>query len=162
MIDLLIGLAISDHLSDSMQMAKTSSIRRKLLSTFSANDQQHLASLRDRIRTGAPSTQPLISSVNETDIQVGDAVKKAFLTMRTLNIRYQDGVGRQTRRTIEPHYLVHNPPVWYAMCWDHLRNDTRTFRCDRISNAVVIDTPFELRPWSDFEVAMKGNVTSRL
>ncbi len=161
-IDLLIGLAISEHLSQSMQMAKTSSIRRKLLSTFSTSDQRRLASLRDRIRTGPPSSQPVIGTMNTTDIQVGDVVKRAFLTMQAINIRYQDAVGKLTTRTVEPHYLVHNPPVWYALCWDRLRGDTRTFRCDRISNAVTTDGPFKLRPWSDFELDMQGNVTSRL
>lgn len=161
-IDLLVGLAISEHQSHSLQMAKTSSIRRKLLSTFSSSDQRRLANLRDRIRTGASSSQHVISTFSQSGIQVGDTVKRAFLTMRAIKIRYQDVDGKLTTRTVEPHYLVLNPPVWYVMCWDRLRNDVRTFRCDRIGSAVVIDDTFKLRIWSDFELAMKGNITSRI
>ncbi|MGI9488273.1 MAG: helix-turn-helix transcriptional regulator [Geminicoccaceae bacterium] len=161
-IDLLIGLAMSERMSQAMQMGKTSAIRRKLLATFSPQDQRRLAGLRDRIRTGASSSQTIAASLNAAGLQVGDAVKRAFLTMRIMKIYYQDGENKQTIRAVEPHYLIQNPPVWYVMCWDHLRRQVRTFRCDRISNAVVTDDTFKLRPWSDFELAMEGNTTSQI
>ncbi|MCR9238144.1 MAG: WYL domain-containing protein [Alphaproteobacteria bacterium] len=161
-IDLLIGLAIGEHQHHAIQMAKANSIRRKLLASFSHPDQRRINSLRDRIRTGATSSSVVISSLEADGIQVGDQLKRAFFLMRAIEIEYTDGQGAISARTVEPHYLVHNPPVWYVMCWDRLRNDIRTFRCDRIDNACVIDEQFALRPWVEFARTMEGNDTERI
>lgn len=161
-IDLLIGLAIGEHQNQAFQMAKANGIRRKLLASFSHPDQRRINSLRDRIRTGPPSSTGVISSLDADGIQVGDQLKQAFFLMRAIEIQYTDGQGAPSVRTVEPHYLVHNPPVWYVMCWDRLRNDVRTFRCDRISNAIIAEERFALRPWPVFARAMEGNDTERI
>lgn len=161
-IDLLIGLAIGEHQNHAIQMAKANSIRRKLLASFSHQDQRRLNRLRDRIRTGPPSSTGVISSLEPEAIQVSDQLKRAFFQMRAVEIEYTDGQSVKSLRTVEPHYFVHNPPVWYVMCWDRLRNDVRTFRCDRIGNAGVTEDQFALRPWPEFAKAMDGNDTERI
>ncbi|NKB28027.1 MAG: WYL domain-containing protein [Rhodobacteraceae bacterium] len=55
-----------------------------------------------------------------------------------------------------------NPPIWYAMCWDDLRQDIRSFRCDRMHQVALQPQGFELRPWSDFQVSMEGNPTEKI
>ena len=64
-----------------------------------------------------------------------------------------------TERRVEPHYLLLNPPVWYAVCWDHLRAANRTFRCDRMADAHVTEQTFDLRNWAWFEADQAGNPT---
>lgn len=86
-------------------------------------------------------------------------LKEAFLLNKIADLTYQDGGGQKTDRLIEPHFLVLNPPIWYAVCWDHLRSDVRIFRCDRMSDLVLTVINFNLRPWQDFEHTMDGNPT---
>src|SRR3712207_7090491 len=49
-----------------------------------------------------------------------------------LPISYEDQHGVLTDRDVEAQYLYYNVPVWYALAWDHLRDDVRFFRIDRI------------------------------
>lgn len=48
---------------------------------------------------------------------------------------YTDNAGRQTARHVEPVRLVHTGRQWYLVCFDLERDDWRTFRFDRLSNA---------------------------
>jgi len=64
-----------------------------------------------------------------------------------------------TKREIELHFLYYNLPVWYALAWDLLRDDIRSFRIDRIRDVLVLPTKFRLRPPDPF-VAV-GEATAR-
>lgn len=158
-IDLLVGLAMSEHTDLPMQMGQSKSIRRKLMASFSHPDQAKINKLRNRIRTGPPSSLESVGSFTSSKPQVGMVLKEAFLLAKTAELTYQDGNGQETTRLIEPHFLVLNPPIWYAVCWDHLRRDIRTFRCDRMRGLVLTGSNFNLRPWQDFESTMDGNPT---
>jgi predicted DNA-binding transcriptional regulator YafY len=46
---------------------------------------------------------------------------------------YSDREGRQSRRRVEPHGLLVEPPVWYVLARDIDKGEPRTFRMDRIS-----------------------------
>lgn len=39
----------------------------------------------------------------------------------------------------------YNIPVWYVLAWDHLRDDVRSFRVDRIKELRGLPTEFRLR-----------------
>lgn len=158
-LDLLIGLAIGETAYGALQMGHAGAIRRKLLASFSHVDQRRIGALRRRIRIGATASGIVVDSLAIPSLQVGSALKEAFLLKRILHIGYLDGQGQMTTREIEPHYLLLNTPVWYAICWDHLRGAPRTFRCDRIIDAAPTDTTFDHRPWADFEETQDGNPT---
>ena len=76
--------------------------------------------------------------------------------MLKAQIKYKARNGKVSRRIIQPHYLVLGYPVWYALCWDELRADRRTFRLDRIIDIKLTDDHFTLRPYTDFEDIMHG------
>ncbi len=76
--------------------------------------------------------------------------------MRRIHIHYRDASGEKTERAIEPQYLLLSYPVWYALAWDDLRNEVRTFRCDRIEHARLLVEVFRPRPLTQFESAMEG------
>lgn len=158
-LDLLIGLAIGETAYSALQMGHVGAIRRKLLASFSHTDQRRISALRQRIRIGATSSGAVVDSFTSTPMQVGSALKEAFVLNRVLSISYRDGQGLKTTRAVEPHYLLLNPPVWYAICWDHLRGAPRTLRCDRMMEAEATDSLFNLRPWSVFEPSQDGNPT---
>lgn len=158
-IDLLVGISMSEHTDQPMQMGQSTSIKRKLMASFSHPDQAKINKLRHRIRTGPPSSQKSVESFTPSKTQVGAVLKEAFLLNKVAELRYKDGGGQETERRIEPHFLVLNPPIWYAVCWDQLRSDIRTFRCDRMCDLCLTGAKFDLRPWQDFMHTMDGNPT---
>lgn len=49
-----------------------------------------------------------------------------------LQVRYRDGRGQESARTIDPHRLVQTPRRWYLVAHDRDRQGWRTFRVDRL------------------------------
>ena len=60
-----------------------------------------------------------------------------------VHIGYRSSVGGTTERTIDPYGVVNLGRRWYVACYCHLRDDTRTFRIDRISSAELLEERFE-------------------
>jgi predicted DNA-binding transcriptional regulator YafY len=158
-LDLLIGLAIGESLYASLQMSHAEAIRRKVMGSFAPGEQRRIAAMRKRIRIGGAASGAVLASLEETRKQCGHALKEAFALNRVISMRYRDRHRNHTERLIEPHFLLLNPPVWYALCWDELRGDIRAFRCDRITDAFVTDTIFKPRPWEDFARMLEGHPT---
>ncbi len=158
-LDLMVGLALGDVMNQHLQLARADTIRRKVISSFSAQDQRRIGALRQRVRIGALASPAVLDTLANPSQQVGDGLKEAFALCGTLTLTYVDQYGSPTERLFEPHYLLLNPPVWYAVGWDHLRGAARTFRSDRMQSAAVTTTRFSPRPWSDFTASMDGNPT---
>ena len=76
--------------------------------------------------------------------------------MRKLHICYRGVSGEKTERAIEPQYLLLSYPVWYAIAWDDLRSEVRTFRCDRIERARLLDEVFRPRRFTEVERAIEA------
>ena len=53
--------------------------------------------------------------------------------------------GQHERRRVDPLRVESFDDDWYLRGWCHLREAVRTFRLDRISNAVITDAPIEHR-----------------
>lgn len=51
---------------------------------------------------------------------------------RLIRITYEDQHGAITDRDVEAKYLDYKLPIWYALAWDRLRDDVRSFLIDRI------------------------------
>lgn len=58
---------------------------------------------------------------------------------------YRRGDGETSRRLVEPHQLVTAGRRWYLVAWDRRRQDWRTFRLDRLSDARLAGQRFALR-----------------
>jgi proteasome accessory factor C len=59
--------------------------------------------------------------------------------------------GELTSRVVEPWGLVATVGHWYLIGWDHLREDERMFRTDRIKSVEVLSEPAEVP--QDFDAA---------
>lgn len=59
---------------------------------------------------------------------------------------YRGRNGDDSRRMVEPHQLVTAGRRWYLAAWDLRRDDWRTFRLDRLSDARLAGRRFEPRP----------------
>ena len=49
-------------------------------------------------------------------------------------------------RRIEPYHLMNGQEGWYVHSWDPAKDESRSFRLDRIKEARIIDETFEPRP----------------
>lgn len=61
---------------------------------------------------------------------------------QVLDLRYLDGQGAPSRRTIHPYGLVAHADRWYLVAFDTEKQDERTFRVDRIRTARVVPGAF--------------------
>jgi predicted DNA-binding transcriptional regulator YafY len=143
-IDLLISLAVAEKMNSPFFFGKLPSLRNKVLASFSTEMKNKLRRLRSRILVGFPASLNMISNFKPRNDKHINKVHRAFLELKTLDIRYTDMKSTTTDRTIEPHYLYLHYPVWYLVAWDHLRQDIRHFRIDRIERARILDTEFVL------------------
>lgn len=66
-------------------------------------------------------------------------VEHAIVQRRVLRLEYTDKSGTPTERDVEPIAVLGLHPNWYVWGWCRLRNDTRSFRLDRITGAVMLD-----------------------
>ena len=97
--------------------------------------------------------QPVTLIVAE---HLAERLHQAFLTQQSITISYKAKNGSKTKRVIEPHYLLLSFPVWYVLAWDELREDVRTFRCDRFTNIEINGRTFKLRPVAHFNESIAG------
>ena len=70
----------------------------------------------------------------ETVLVLADAIRRR----RRLRMTYRAFSGDQTRRELSPHGLVVHSGRWYLAGYDHLREDLRTFRVDRMLRMRVL------------------------
>lgn len=156
-VDLLVSMATVEKMELPMTFGSAKTIKTKLISSFSKRDQAKVKNLASRIKVGPTSSPQVISTYRPEPSKVSKDIHKSFALMLSAQISYRSGNGVITIRNIEPHYMVLNHPVWYILCWDHLRDDVRTFRCDRLVKVKLLELEFKLRPWSEFQKTMEGN-----
>jgi predicted DNA-binding transcriptional regulator YafY len=78
----------------------------------------------------------------DTVLVLADATRRR----RRIRVTYRAFSGDETRRELSPHGLVVHSGRWYLAAYDHLRDDLRTFRVDRmlrvrLSNEMAVDRP---------------------
>jgi predicted DNA-binding transcriptional regulator YafY len=81
------------------------------------------------------STAP--SDVILTTVSSGAQLK------RRLHIRYHPAQGEDSERDFDPYGLTYYGQKWYVVGYCHLRNDLRSFRLDRVTEAELTSASFE-------------------
>ena len=84
-------------------------------------------------------------SAGTIDPDVYTVCEEAFLNSRALRLIYADRNGNQTERTVAPHGLMVQSPLWYLLAFDDLRKAARLFRLDRI-RAASVDPVLKFEP----------------
>jgi predicted DNA-binding transcriptional regulator YafY len=108
-------------------------------------------SLRARVRalqvavvlTGAASDRSPAGAI------IG-ALSEAAHRRRRVHLRYRSRHGEETARLVDLYGVVCLEGTWYAVGYDHLRSDLRTFRVDRVLGVRVRDETFTAP--ADFDV----------
>ena len=88
-----------------------------------------------------------ITTAKGDDSEIARVVSGAIAEHRLLEIEhYKEELDEFTKRRIEPYKLMNGQEGWYVHAWDPDKDDTRSFRLDRIRSATVLDESFEPRP----------------
>ncbi|MCV3767474.1 helix-turn-helix transcriptional regulator [Rhizobium sp. TRM95796] len=153
-VELLVCLAIAEQLPSPWLIANLAAVRRKLVASFAPSLKDKIAGLRSRILIGGSASAAVVESFSPLGAEITEALLTGFLEQKRVRLSYRDVEGRLTGREIEPQWLLLNAPVWYVMGWDYKREAVRSFRCDRILEAHLSETPFTLRPARDFDEAI--------
>ena len=107
-----------------------------------------LRQLIQRVVVGRPASARVREELGSAPADLVDAFERAFAGSLCLSFEYTDRHARQTRRVVEPHGLLLEPPAWYVLARDAASGEARIFRMDRVRQArVLADRPFQ----PDFE-----------
>ena len=120
-----------------------------------------LAVLRDSDADGARSLAERIDQYDDkrpARPSPPAALEGAVLERRVVTVRYASRNGHVSQRTVEPLAVVGDAPYWYLWAWCRLREAPRSFRIDRIRDAVTHD---ELAPDRDLDIDDYFPVTDR-
>jgi proteasome accessory factor C len=133
-------------------------------------DRSAIASLMSKLSRGASATPSQVgvegaAATGAIDIAAGptaapDPLASTLALIRQsvergvqLELDYQNSQGQRERRRVDPLRIESIDADWYLRGWCHLREAVRTFRLDRISNAIITDQPIEHRA-SDSDVRL--------
>ena len=150
-VDLMISLAIAEQMNSPLFMAHLSSVRHKVMASFSPSMKSKVSGIKQRIIIGKSASEFVLSGFESPKPETVEALHQAFLMLQPINMSYHDEKGKETVRIIEPHYLFLSYPVWYVLAWDRLREDMRIFRCDRMEAIHLQEEDFTLIPLSQFK-----------
>src|SRR4051812_22907455 len=114
--------------------------------------QGQLQSARDKIVT-ALGTDPAadglqISSAKGDDSDIARVVSQAITDRHLIEIDYyKENEDQATpRRRIEPYFLMNGQQGWYVHSFDPAKDQSRSFRLDRIKSVQVLDETYDPRP----------------
>jgi predicted DNA-binding transcriptional regulator YafY len=144
-IAVLLALTIVDKVGSPLLPGDVRVLARKIGSAFAPAQSRRILALRHRILVGELASPAVLNSYGAANPVWAQALLRAFLQSEVAEITYRDQHGTETTRTIEPHYLYYNLPVWYVLAWDRLRDDVRFFRIDRIERVRSLGSAFRRR-----------------
>lgn len=150
---LLLSLTIAEKIGSPLLLDDLRSITRKVRVAFAPAQARRILGLRRRILVGESASAQVLASYHPPPPHITRPLLDAFLHQRLIRITYLNRNGATTDRDIETQYLYYNLPVWYALAWDHLRDDVRSFRIDRIRNLRSLPATFRLRRADAFRAA---------
>ncbi|MGC4955766.1 helix-turn-helix transcriptional regulator [Actinomadura citrea] len=100
--------------------------------------------LRAEVRAVHGATDTLVGPGVQIDAELLVTLARACRDAVRVRFRYPGRDGGDRERTVEPVRMVATGRRWYLMAWDADRDGWRTFRLDRMSEAVA--TTWRFRP----------------
>lgn len=159
-IDLLLSLAIMERMGSPIFLENLKAIRQKISVSFPPDQRSKVQAIRKRLFVGNLASEAVLQNYPKAVTAPTQCIYEAFFDMKKVGIDYIDEKQAKTRRLIEPHYLFLNWPAWYVLAWDHLRDDVRSFRLDRIQKATIDNASFKLKRSDLFQSCMGELSTS--
>jgi predicted DNA-binding transcriptional regulator YafY len=95
-----------------------------------------------------------ITAAKGDDSDIARVLSGAIAGHRLVEIEYyKENEDELSKRTIEPYGLMNGSEGWYVHAYDPKREDSRSFRLDRIKSANAIDETFEPRAGIELDVS---------
>lgn len=161
-IDLLLALSVLEKLNSQLFFNNLESVKNKLYASFPDSQRPKVNEIRSRILIGENAPTDAIQNYSTSaKNQQNDTILESFFDQKCLDICYRQKDGTVSERVIEIHFLYLYWPIWYLICFDHLRKEPRTFRIDRIQDAEMAGDKFQSRTISFFSPELE-KFTSRL
>ncbi|ROO87118.1 putative DNA-binding transcriptional regulator YafY [Actinocorallia herbida] len=125
----VLGLLAAERLGMGTTVLAGAGARAKIERVLPQALREPLAAMRETLRftANAVSGQAPVGGVLL-------ALAQASRARATVGITYLSGRQDQTERDIDPYGVVFHTGRWYLVGHDHLRDDLRTFRIDRIAS----------------------------
>jgi predicted DNA-binding transcriptional regulator YafY len=150
-LDLLMALAVAESLASPLLLRGVrEGLQRKLGLALPQEQASGVGRVRRRILVGAPASASVRATRKPPHPEAVAAVQDAFFAQAPLAIDYVDQAGTRSQRTLEPHYLLLNQPVWYVLGLDRRRDAGGLLRLDRIEQARLVSGRFSLRPAAEW------------
>lgn len=124
-------------------------VEEAALSALTKVEQSLPARYRHRVATLQQAVVPLTGPGPHVDTDVLLTVAGAVRDRQRLRADYRRHDGTESRRTLEPHRIVHAGHVWYLLAWDTDRADWRTLRLDRLRPVLPTGPAFVPRQLPD-------------
>ena len=101
--------------------------------------------LRPVVLEPAVSSGPVWRPAEADRLDMGQ-VRAWIRAGRKLRLDYADEQGRESRRIVWPILVGYRETTRLLVCWCETRDDFRTFRTDRVRDAVFLDDRYPARP----------------
>jgi predicted DNA-binding transcriptional regulator YafY len=124
--------------AESPASRKHRSARSPSSSRLPAHLHRRLTALHDSTTTISP-TGPAVEP------RIVTAIAAAIRDRQRLRFEYEAHSGRASRRSADPHRLIHTRGRWFLAAWDLDRADWRIFRADRMTLSAHTGPRFALR-----------------
>lgn len=134
-VALFFAARLLSHHSDEHNPHVVSALQKLAASLPDTTVSNHIARVADLIRARARRTEY---------IRVLETITRAWADRRCVDIRYRAMNGEITRRVIEPYLLevARSEPASYVIAYDRLRSALRTFKLERIEQAMILEEPY--------------------
>ncbi|MVU77795.1 WYL domain-containing protein [Nocardia sp. ET3-3] len=116
--------------------------------------------LRHRVTALQEATVAVPAGGPRVDPDTLTAIAAAIRDRHRLRFDYRTHEGETSRRTTEPHRLVHTGRRWYLTGWDVDREDWRTYRVDRLTPRIPTGPRFTPRAAPDAAEFVSHGVTT--
>ncbi|WP_040809659.1 helix-turn-helix transcriptional regulator [Nocardia concava] len=116
--------------------------------------------LRHRMTALQEATIAVPAGGPRVDPDTLTAIAAAIRDHHCLRFDYRTHEGETSRRTTEPHRLVHTGRRWYLTGWDVDREDWRTYRVDRLTPRIPTGPRFTPREAPDAAAQVSRGITS--
>ena len=92
----------------------------------------------------------------ESDNKKFELLKSAVIHKKCMQIRYASSYEAISERVVHPYKLVYKARAWYLQAFCTVRQDWRTFRCNRILDLQILNESFPHREFPKSAESYEG------
>ncbi|MEV0726137.1 YafY family protein [Micromonospora purpureochromogenes] len=127
-VAVLLGLVAAERLGLGTEEPATATALAKIRRVLPGPLAERLAAVQDHLGFTLRRADPALRPATGTLLTLGAAARQR----RRVTLDYRSWRGDPSRRQLDPYGLVFHAGRWYVTGYDHLREEVRTFRLDRI------------------------------